>query len=329
MNDFDILLEKATKGSEDYKVIGIIYAYWLCQRSNSNPSYSQAFKYFKILDTLLIIFGPDKNIIDIIENSSNLKDIVAKEYYTSKNEFPIVDFNEKELLKKDQILILSDPNLTLFRNNMNKPILIFDFVSNWPALTKWKSPNFWINLAGHRFFPVELGDNYMSKEWNQDIIQLNEYFDTYVFESAPKNIAYIAQHNWLNQIPSLSHDFTVPDLCDIFINPKYSFPLVHMWFGMKNTFSPLHFDNYNNIFVQVTGFKYALLVDPIYSCFVSNCFDKNTSSIESQKLFDIFKLHKISYHELILKPGDSLYIPKRWWHQIKSLSFSISISFWF
>jgi Cupin-like domain len=31
---------------------------------------------------------------------------------------------------------------------------------------------------------------------------------------------------------------------------------------------------------------------------------------------------------LILEPGDALYLPRLWWHQMRSLDFSISVSHW-
>lgn len=33
--------------------------------------------------------------------------------------------------------------------------------------------------------------------------------------------------------------------------------------------------------------------------------------------------------EAILGPGDMLFIPKKWWHYVRSLTTSISVNFWF
>lgn len=329
MNEFENLLRATNAGSVEYRIVGITFAYWIHLRSNSNISYLEAFKYFEMLDTLLIVYGPNSDIFKVIELSERLKLIVFQNLNSTKTEFPIADFHTITKLNHDQILTLSDPSLSLFKTSMNSPLLVQNLISHWPALTKWKNPSFWIKSAGHRFFPVEIGDSYLSVGWKQDIIQLNEYFENYVFTTDPNNIAYIAQHNWLHQIPSLSQDFEVPDLCDIFLSPNQDRPFVHMWFGMKNTFSPLHFDKYNNIFTQVTGYKYIILVDPKFSMLIPKGPDNNSCSIQHENLLHFFDMHNISFQELIIKPGDSLYIPKTWWHQVKSLSFSISISFWF
>lgn len=35
------------------------------------------------------------------------------------------------------------------------------------------------------------------------------------------------------------------------------------------------------------------------------------------------------YLDIILEPGDLLFIPYKWWHFIKSLTPSVSVSYWF
>ena len=211
---------------------------------------------------------------------------------------------------------------------MARPVIIENLISDWPALSNWKVPSFWTERAGHRFFPVEIGRNYKDDIWTQEIIQLNEYFKNYVFNKEQSKIAYIAQHNWIHQIPDLCFDFTSPDLCEIFSDSDRNSLLTHMWFGMRGTCSPLHFDANKNIFSQVVGSKQFILVDPRFSTMITDGFD-NTCKIDSDDLLEYLIIHDIPYQEFILKPGESLYIPFKWWHQVKSLSFSISISFWF
>ena len=38
---------------------------------------------------------------------------------------------------------------------------------------------------------------------------------------------------------------------------------------------------------------------------------------------------RAEYFDCILGPGDTLYIPKGWWHYVRGLSVSFSVSFWF
>jgi ribosomal protein L16 Arg81 hydroxylase len=36
----------------------------------------------------------------------------------------------------------------------------------------------------------------------------------------------------------------------------------------------------------------------------------------------------LDHWDCILEPGDMLFIPPKWWHYVKSLTVSFSVSFW-
>lgn len=326
---FENLLEASKNDFLKYKSTSLAFAFWLFKTSLASSSYLRACKYFRLLDTVLIIYGPDPDIIGIINRSVISQSIASTEVVSSIKSLSFDTFNGSNLVEnRKNILILKDPSISEFERNVSNPIIIEGLISNWPALKKWSIPSFWIETAGHRFFPVEIGTNYESNDWYQEIIQLNEYFKSYVFADNNSKIAYIAQHNWVHQIPCLSRDFEAPDICDIFLNPDQDQVLTHMWFGMKGTISPLHFDKYDNIFSQIVGRKHFVLVDPKFS-HVITFGTGNTCKIDDGQILEFLTNNNIPYHEFILSPGESLYIPSKWWHQVKSLSFSISISFWF
>jgi len=47
---------------------------------------------------------------------------------------------------------------------------------------------------------------------------------------------------------------------------------------------------------------------------------------KKRKMWEEFK--KAEYVEGILEPGDGLFIPVGWWHYVRSLDVSFSVSFW-
>jgi hypothetical protein len=303
----------------------LTFAFWLYKTMDSNNIAHNSYMYFKTLDTLLIVRGPNQKLNDILQMSDVL-------VFDESKAFSNLVFNSnifvKITSKYSDILKLEFPSLAEFSSRMNRPILLTGLIENWAALQKWKIPSFWSLIAGHRFFPVEIGESYLSTKWSQDIIQLNQYLQKYVFDEANTEIAYIAQHNWIHQVPSLLNDFEIPEICDIFLSDYTDSVLTHLWFGMKQTLSPLHFDKYNNVFSQVVGSKYLIIVDPIYSPKLSDG-KENSSNVDPRKLVQFLKENNISFTECILNPGDSIFIPSKWWHQIESLSFSVSVSFWF
>jgi hypothetical protein len=177
---------------------------------------------------------------------------------------------------------------------------------------------------------------------------------------------YLAQHDLFTQIPSLRADITIPDFC--YSSPPSPLsaeegeeeedeaadePTINIWLGPASTTSPLHTDPHHNILAQVFGHKYIRLYAPsqtgkLYPRSREGDVDlSNTSRVDvgfgmeeegegmedrrkmREELEEEFPLFKdAEYVEGILGPGECLYIPRGWWHYVRSLSPSCSVSFW-
>lgn len=163
-------------------------------------------------------------------------------------------------------------------------------------------------------------------------------------------ISYLAQHDLFSQIPSLRKDISIPDYCYTDPPPaprtpgkdpppQLDEPLLNAWVGPAGTVSPLHTDPYYNVLCQVVGKKYIRLYHPDQSKKLYPRGDEggvdmsNTSEIDAEgdetqldKHFPLFK--SAQYVETNLEEGECLYIPVGWWHYVRSLTVSFSISFW-
>jgi [protein]-arginine 3-hydroxylase / protease len=51
--------------------------------------------------------------------------------------------------------------------------------------------------------------------------------------------------------------------------------------------------------------------------------------VEAPDLQRFPEFQDAAYVHTIMRPGDMLFIPARWWHFVKSLSTSTSVTFWF
>ncbi|KAF2247928.1 Clavaminate synthase-like protein [Trematosphaeria pertusa] len=142
--------------------------------------------------------------------------------------------------------------------------------------------------------------------------------------------------------------------------PKLEEPLLNAWFGPAGTISPLHTDPYHNILAQVVGYKYVRLYAPeqterMYARGVeeSGVDMSNTSRVDLDVAMRVWgevscwgeqnreegereeyeeaypEFRKAEYLEGVLGPGDCLYLPVGWWHYVRSLTPSFSVSFWF
>jgi hypothetical protein len=175
---------------------------------------------------------------------------------------------------------------------------------------------------------------------------------------------YLAQHDLFTQIQSLRFDISIPDYCYVIAPPphpssplasKHSAiptleePLLNAWLGPAGTISPMHVDPYHNILAQVVGRKYIRLYAPRESAKlyprgiedggVDMC---NTSALdigvlegwdgtreEQREALRKYTLYSSAeYVDLVLEEGECLYIPLGWWHYVRSLSVSFSVSFW-
>jgi len=258
-----------------------------------------------------------------------------------------------------QVKRLQQPSMLVFKTDVfdpRCPHVIEGIVNQWPACKRWNM-DYLSALAGPRTVPVEIGQNYMSKEWTQQLMTLDTFINTYVKKQEgkePQRIAYLAQHELFDQIPELSRDLIEPDYCifsdAVAVNGAATnsstatatamqdhllLPQVqrNSWFGPSSTVSPLHHDKYHNLFCQVFGSKTIVLIDPMYSCYLSpnvgvQC---NTSQVDLQREGWSTRwpdMKHVQCQIVTVRAGEMLYIPPKWWHFCVAEEISFSVSYW-
>jgi len=110
---------------------------------------------------------------------------------------------------------------------------------------------------------------------------------------------------------------------------------VNFWFSQRESRIPLHWDSRDNILAQVRGRKSVRLYAPEQA---DNLYpglegEQWASQIDMDApdltMFPKFR-QATAAAELILDEGEMLYIPRRWWHHIITLShLSLSINYWY
>lgn len=137
----------------------------------------------------------------------------------------------------------------------------------------------------------------------------------------------------LFQIPELQSDIRVPDYCCLSLDEKPAEPEVNAWLGPVGTISPLHFDPKHNLLAQAVGDKRVLLYPPECSEHLypqTGTMLCNTAQVDPE-IPDYMahpRFRQAQALETVLAKGEMLYIPPRWWHHVRSLSVSFSVSFW-
>lgn len=169
--------------------------------------------------------------------------------------------------------------------------------------------------------------NHLAKSASQSVYSLGPT------EGDTERVAYLAQHQLFEQIEDLKNDVINPTECG-----KSGPSHVNAWIGTGGTRTPLHFDSYDNLFVQVVGSKYIRLYDKSETSKLyvikgnDNSYSRqgNMSAVDCEK--ENYSIHpqaeSAKYTEVILFPGDAVYIPAKTWHYVRGLSTSASVNFW-
>ncbi|KAI7366516.1 Clavaminate synthase-like protein [Hortaea werneckii] len=176
---------------------------------------------------------------------------------------------------------------------------------------------------------------------------------TDLFDLIPALKADIMTPDYCWSTPPPSTDEATLKTAGLSSAPSLSEPIVNVWLGPSGTRTPLHTDPYHNILCQVVGFKYVRLYAPhetpkLYpfgvdekginmentsqvdiSAHVACLLGRNVDAKELGEVDREFpKFKEAQYQEVILSPGDCLYVPLGWWHYVESLTTSSSVSFW-
>jgi ribosomal protein L16 Arg81 hydroxylase len=117
---------------------------------------------------------------------------------------------------------------------------------------------------------------------------------------------------------------TLPPWCD----PSQLGLLSNFWFGPAGTVTPLHHDTVLLFHTQIAGSKRWRFISPLDTPKVYN-FNGVFSPIDVEKpdlaRYPLFE--QVRMLEVIVEPGETVFLPLGWWHQVTSLDVSISFSF--
>lgn len=218
-----------------------------------------------------------------------------------------------------------------------KPVVWRGLASAWPAMG-WGDLEGLRERVGQHVVPVELGESYMDPSLQTvhlDMADLLAFVSKFMHEPPSQHDApsvYLAQHELFTTIPSLRGDIRTPPFIGEVGGEVYQ---TNGWVGPCGTYSPCHTDPYHNVLVQVVGKKHVRLFGPHNSAcmYPHQGRQRNTSQVDPREeeaalraRFPLFE--GVEGEEVVLQPGDALFIPKKWWHFCHSLTGSISVNYW-
>ncbi len=119
----------------------------------------------------------------------------------------------------------------------------------------------------------------------------------------------------------------------------YQAPLnsANLWVSYRGLFGRSHFDEFENFNVQLEGRKHFILLPPGRADYYTRSALRGFGHHSQAASFDEFDHRRFprlaarlpQRRDIVLEPGQMLYLPLGWWHQVDSLDdVNININFW-
>jgi hypothetical protein len=155
---------------------------------------------------------------------------------------------------------------------------------------------------------------------------------------------YIAQAQLIDLPPGLREDLPTPPI--VKEAGKGDIYDANVWLGCPPTYTPLHKDPNPNLFVQLASRKVVRLFEPsvgdaIFADVKRQLGESGRASLrgiemmegKERELLDeaVWGTDVKGGYETVVRPMDALFIPKGWWHSIKSIGDGVnaSVNWWF
>lgn len=203
-----------------------------------------------------------------------------------------------------------------------QPVVLTDVARDWPARHKW-SPAYLARVLGDAELQICEGRDQLERpdrDYERCVrtTTMAEYAAK-VSAAGETNDLYMIANNHVAELPSFA-----PLLEDIRVDSRYLTPqrACSFWFGPAGTRTPLHHDSCNILFCQLRGRKRLRLLAP----WSTRLADAAEGYYASESVEQAVMAGERGY-EVVLEPGEALYLPGWWWHEVHALDLSVSLSF--
>jgi hypothetical protein len=213
----------------------------------------------------------------------------------------------------------------------NRPVVVQGWMQKWAAMRMW-SPQYLKEKFGSAEIQITTNrsadpDYEFNVHKHKTRTTVGRFVDL-VVSGGRTNDYYLVAQNFAIEDTGLSK--LVDDLGTI---PGVTDPndthrsIVSIWFGPAGTITPLHHDGTNILFGQIYGRKKFRLAPAFELPYMYNnrwVFSKVDLSAPDYEKYPL--LRKADFFELVLEPGEMLFIPVGWWHWVEALDISISLN---
>lgn len=286
-----------------------------------------------------------ENGIDLNVATQAVKTIMNQPYVQAGEQFvQRLQKLESILQIKNQLASLSSQSNTIPRvsflsqqefldqyYSQNKPVIFTDIMKNWKALQRW-TPEYFKENYGQVTVEVQANrdadPNYeINVEQHRKTILFQDYIDR-LLEKGDSNDYYMVANNRTFDRPEMKDLLNDIEIFPEYLNPAEKEGRIFFWFGAGGTVTPLHHDPINIFLAQVSGRKLIKMISPEQTPFLYNevgVFSQVDFENPDYHRYPLFR--NVRSIDAILHPGEVIFLPVGWWHYVKSLDLSVSVSF--
>lgn len=212
-----------------------------------------------------------------------------------------------------------------------RPVVFTDVARDWPAMRRW-SPQDLKARFGHLDVEVQAERSADPKYEENKLalrrkVRLADFVDQVLAGGATNDYYLTANNEMLRRpefAPLLGDIGTLPPFFDRAALPSLS----SFWFGPAGTVTPLHHDTLMLCHTQIVGRKRWRFVSPLQWDKVYNHSGVfSPVDVERPDFVRHPAFRDARVLEVIVEPGETMFLPLGWWHQVTSLDVSLSFSY--
>lgn len=212
----------------------------------------------------------------------------------------------------------------------NRPVIITGMMEDWPAMA-W-TPDVLVRTFAGREVQVQTNRS-ANPLYEREAAKHHETmrFDAFmqrVMRGGESNDIYMTANNGSANAPALAELWDgivqIPEYLDGGTPNNRGF----FWIGPAGTVTPTHHDLTNNFMAQIMGRKRVHLVDSLQVARLYNHLhvysDVDLENIDHDR-FPLMR--EVEVLSCDLAPGELLFIPVGWWHHVRALDVSVTVTF--
>ena len=213
----------------------------------------------------------------------------------------------------------------------NLPLVVRDFANQWRAVEEWDF-NFFIEHYGE--IEIPLFNNIQEMVSADYDLRIDKFGSILEAINRGEKEEYPRFLNLINEYPKLQEAVDLNTLKKLRTSPSYIY-FFQLFIGYEGSRSKMHSAIDHNFFVQIYGEKQWIIYPCCYNHYLMANIDRAPYFTSD---FDFFQqsdhqyqcMQEMPYYEVTLRPGDMLFNPAFFWHDVINLNPSIGLGFrWF